>query len=70
MEIEQLPPKQPNFLRVVILFGVSLILIFILAMIFVRFDGNHLTFRHHSSHPTSQLVLPHIRTPSTSARLV
>jgi hypothetical protein len=58
MEIEQLPPKQPNFLLVVILFGAALIVIFILAILFIGFDGNHLTFRHHRAHPTSQLVLP------------
>jgi hypothetical protein len=32
--------------------------IFILAILFVSFDGKHLTFRHHRAHPTSQLVLP------------
>jgi hypothetical protein len=58
MDIEQLPPNKPNFLLVVILSGVVLIAIFILAYFFVSFDGNHLTFRHHSAHPTSQLVLP------------
>jgi hypothetical protein len=58
MEIEQRPPNQPNFLLVVILFGVALIVIFILAILFVSFDGKHLTFRHHRAHPTSQLVLP------------
>jgi len=58
MEIEQLPPHQPNFLLVVILSGVALIVIFILAILFIGFDGKHLTFRHHRAHPTSQLVLP------------
>jgi hypothetical protein len=58
MEIEQLPPKQPNFLLVVILFGVTLLVIFVLAWLFVSFDGKHLTFRHHRAHPTSQLILP------------
>ncbi|HSY34323.1 MAG TPA: hypothetical protein VK814_01100 [Acidobacteriaceae bacterium] len=66
MEIEQRPPNQPNFLLVVILFGVALIVIFILAWLFIRFDGKHLTFRHHPAHPTSQLILP---APSTSAQL-
>ncbi len=58
MDIEQLPPNQPNFLLVVILSGVALVVIFILAIVFVHFDGKHLTFRHHHANPTSQLVLP------------
>ncbi len=64
MEIEQLPPKQPNFLLVVLLFGGALIVIFILALFFLRFDGKHLTFRHRQAHPTSQLVLPNTATPA------
>jgi len=63
MQIEQLPPNQPNFLRVVLLFGAALIVFFILALFFLRFDGKHLTFRHHRAHPTSQLVLPGPATP-------
>ncbi len=58
MDIEQLPPNQPNFLLVVILFGAALVVIFLLAIFFVHFDGKHLTFRHHHANPTSQLVLP------------
>jgi hypothetical protein len=41
--------------------------IFILAYLFVDFDGGHLTFRHHRAHPTSQLVLPAPSTPSSLA---
>lgn len=66
MEIEQRPPNQPNFLLIVLLFGGALIVIFILAILFVRFDGKHLTFRHHGAHPTSQLVLPNTATPAYS----
>jgi hypothetical protein len=58
MEIEQLPPKQPNFLLVVLLAAAALLVLFILAYLFVDFDGRHLTFHHHRAHPTSQLVLP------------
>ncbi len=58
MEIEQRPPNQPNFLLVVILFGAALVVIFILAIFFVHFDGRHLTFGRRHAHPTSQLVLP------------
>jgi hypothetical protein len=38
--------------------------IFVVAYFFVDFDGKHLTFRHHSSHPTSQLIVP--APPATS----
>jgi hypothetical protein len=64
MEIEQLPPKQPSFLLVVILFCVTLLVVFVLAVLFVRFDGKHLTFQHHHAHPTSQLILPTHTGPS------
>ena len=65
MEIEQLPPKQPNFLLVVLLSGAVLVVLFILAYLFVDFNGHHLTFRHHQAHPTSQLVLPSSPTPTS-----
>jgi len=58
MEIEQRDPEQPNFLLVVILFGATLLVVFVLALIFLRFDGKHITFRHRRAHPTSQLVYP------------
>jgi RsiW-degrading membrane proteinase PrsW (M82 family) len=58
MEVEQVRPNKPNFFLVVILFCATLVIIFVLALFFVHFDGKHLTFRHHSAHPTSRLVLP------------
>jgi hypothetical protein len=58
MEIEQLPPNKPNFLLILILFGVAILVIFVVAYFFVDFDGKHLTFRHHSAHPTSQFIVP------------
>ena len=58
MEIEQISPKKPNFLLVLVLFCVSLLVIFVLAYLFLSFDGKHLTMRHHSAHPTSRLILP------------
>jgi hypothetical protein len=56
MEIEQTRPNGPNFLLIVGLFCVTILVIFVLALLFVHFDGKHLTFRHHSAHPTSQLA--------------
>jgi hypothetical protein len=58
MDIEQHAPNGPNFGLIVGLFCGTLLIIFVLAFFFVRFDGKHLTFRHHSAHPTSQLLLP------------
>ena len=57
MELEQLPPKQPNFLAVVLAFAGTILVIFVLALIFLHWDGKHLTFRHRQSNPTS-LVQP------------
>jgi hypothetical protein len=69
MEIEQKLPKSPNFGIVVGLFCATLLVFFVLALIFIRFDGKHLTLRHHSRHPTSQLVLPGAGQTSPEATL-
>ena len=58
MEIEQIKPNKPNFLLIVILFFVTILVVFVLAYFFVDFEGGHLNFRHHTQHPTSQLALP------------
>jgi hypothetical protein len=64
MEIEQVSPKKPNFLLILILFCVALLLLFVVAYFFIDFDGKHLTFRHHAAHPTSRLVLPSLPAPT------
>lgn len=58
MEIEQINGKKPNFLLVLILFCATILGMFVLAYIFLHFDGKHITFRHHDAHPTSRLILP------------
>jgi hypothetical protein len=58
MEIEQTLPKKPNFLLVLGLFCATILVVFALALIFLEVDGGHISLRHHTSHPTSQLVLP------------
>jgi hypothetical protein len=63
IQLEQLPPNQPSFLTVVLLFAGALIVIFILAIFFLHLDRGKL-FRRNRPHPTSQLVLPSI--PSSS----
>jgi len=58
MEIEQTRPNKPNFLAVVLLACAAILVVFVLAYLFVDFEGGHLTFRHRRAHPTSQLILP------------
>ena len=60
IQIEQLPPNQPSFLTVVILFAAALIVIFILAIFFLHLDKGKI-FRRSRAHPTSQLVMPAAR---------
>ena len=67
IQLEQLPPNQPSFLTVVLLFAAALIVIFIVAIFFLHLDRNKL-FRHLRHHPTSQLVLP--SPPSASLALL
>jgi hypothetical protein len=57
-DIEQKPPNGPNFGLVVILFCVTLIVVFILALLFVRFDGHHMHFLRHAAQPNASLILP------------
>jgi hypothetical protein len=48
MDIEQVSPKKPNFLLILILFCATILVIFVLAYLFVDLEGGHLTFRHHA----------------------
>jgi len=63
MQLEQLPPNQPSFLTVVLLFAAAFIVILILAIFFLHLDRGRL-FSRHRQHPTSQLILPSVATPS------
>jgi len=58
MDIEQLPPNKPNFLLIVLMSVGVLLLLFVVAYFTVRWDGQHLTFRHHSAEPHSQVIMP------------
>jgi hypothetical protein len=58
MDIEQKYPNKPNFGLVVGLAGAAMLVIFVLALVFLQIENGHLTLRHHSAHPTSQLVMP------------
>jgi hypothetical protein len=61
MDINDYPPNKPNFGLIVALFCATLLVVFVLAYFFVRIDGNHLTFKHHSPEPHSLLILPNAR---------
>jgi hypothetical protein len=57
MRLEQLPPNKPNFGLIVALFCATLLVLFVFAYFFVRIEGNHLVFKHHSGEPHSQLLI-------------
>jgi ABC-type uncharacterized transport system permease subunit len=58
MQVEQLPPNKPNFLLILILFCVSILVVFLVAWLFLRTNSGHLGLRHTTKEPHSQLVLP------------
>jgi hypothetical protein len=67
MEIEQTKPNKPNFGLIVGLFCATILVMFVLALLFLTFDGSHLRFRHHTQHPTSLLLpSPDSTTPLSS----
>lgn len=57
-------PKGPNFLLIVILCGVFIILGFIAAYFILDKGGKHLVPGKHDPHPTSELVVPALRSSS------
>jgi hypothetical protein len=59
MEIEQLPPKRPNFLLIVVLSSAFMLVVFGLALAFVHFDGRHLHFGdRHNRDQAHAILLP------------
>jgi len=56
--LEQEPPERPNFFLVVILFGATIIIVFLVAYFVLDWGGTRLVPRHHDKHPSSRLVLP------------
>ena len=42
MDIEQLPPKKPNFLLILILFGVTILVILVGAYFFMHREAGHM----------------------------
>lgn len=56
---EQEPPHKPSFLLITLLFGATIIAIFVIAIIILHLGGAGLT-KHsfHKHHPTSRLMMP------------
>jgi hypothetical protein len=56
--LEQEPPEKPNFLLIVLLFGATIIAVFVVVYFVLHWEGTRLVPKHHTRNPTSQLVLP------------
>jgi hypothetical protein len=61
-------PKGPNFLLIVALFGVTIAVCFILALLLIPDFGRHIRMVHPHQPATSRLVLPNL-IPVSSSRL-
>ncbi len=58
MNIEQTRPNKPNFLRVALLSAAAILLIALIALAIVGFDGKRLLPHAFTRMNTSRLVLP------------
>jgi hypothetical protein len=58
MDIEQLPPNKPRFGLVVILFAVTILIVFVVAYFTLDWDGKRLVPHNYSKHPVSGVVMP------------
>lgn len=56
--VEQEPPNKPSFLLIVLLFGATIIAVFIVAIIILHSGGAGLTRHSFRKDPTSRLVMP------------
>jgi hypothetical protein len=56
--LEQEPPERPNFLLVVLLFGATIIVVFVVAYFVLHWRGARIVPKHFNKHPTSRLVMP------------
>ena len=58
IEIEQHPPNKPSFLKVVLLSGAAIIVIFVIAYFVLEWSNSGIVPKHHYKSPTSQLIEP------------
>ena len=59
MGLEELPPNKSSFTKVVLLFAATILVVFVIALALVGFDGKrllHFPYRH-AGHATSQVWL-------------
>ena len=54
--IEQQPPNRPNFMLILVLFGATIIAVFVIAYFVLDWDAGGLLPKRHAKHPSSQLV--------------
>ena len=66
MELEQKRPQKPNFLLIVLLSAGAIVVILLIALAVVGFDGKRL-LRFHSTH--TELVLPSGEPPLVAKQL-
>ena len=62
MPLEQTYPNKPNFLKVVLLSAGAILLVFLIILACVGFDGKRLIPHSFTKTNTSQLVLPSVST--------
>ena len=61
MELEQRPPNRPNFLHVVLMACAAILVIFVIALALVGFDGKrllHFHYRHAQQTSSVATMLP------------
>lgn len=57
MPSEQVKPNKPNFRLVLVLFCVTILAVLVLALVFVKVDGKHLSLGHRSQHSSTSVVV-------------
>lgn len=58
MQVEQVKPNKPSFPTVVFLFGLAIIVIFIVAVLVVKMHYSKKQNPPFTKHPLSQLIVP------------
>jgi hypothetical protein len=70
LQIEQYPPNKPNFLLVVLLACAVLLVFFVLAYLFVDFEGGHIHIRHRHANPNAWLLRPANNSSARASRAI
>lgn len=65
--LEDTLPNKPNFLLIVILFGATILVLAIGALVLLHMEGKHINFMHHKAQPNARVVLPGAARPGAAA---